>query len=645
MGLPIWRDPREKVSAPPPDRTAGPRSSIRRRPSIHGRHSAHPRARLAREATGLPPRFERSPPPPAVGFNGMRNPRRGEDRGVPPISSLLEAADRSTFPPAPVPESGRLGHWIAGSDEGHSERYRRRYAARMLLQETEARRSRADLRQIQMRARQAEQERAVDNTDADEPTMSASWREPDGPADASGSPTLRSVPIYAIVASPGEMLRGAQSPGLHEDEYRPQSPDHNAARRLTLPTPPLDVSGPEDGPLIEDVEVSQPHTNRRSHPLSSTWRIGSPSINGLGDRNRSPTPGDGWEIIRTTITPDETLPSADSSFASSAASRSFNAPTTDTQITEPEPEASSSERSRGTSSGERRAESTSSLNLDDLACTDEDLYNTEAFASDMWYHEMRTPEGRARIARHEELHQTEGNRFAHSWEPASVDIGFRLIEEALDTDEGRRRVMQIRQDAPENIDHFNTLLSVSRRIRDSHDARDRPESRSSRDMAGSQPPSPRPDLYNQQVLNAIQAANQQTQEYLRVFRSQTQQLSPTSPPPDYEAPASSIPDVDTATSQDGPQPHPVSPPSLRSEREVSEALLSGDVQDLDSMRRVIERIAQRDDVPESWWMSMGLNLSRTRPRERSAERRRLERVHAETNRVRSGRVERGSSRL
>lgn len=255
---------------------------------------------------------------------------------------------------------------------------------------------------------------------------------------------------------------------------------------------------------------------------------------------------------------------------------------------------------------------------------------------------MRTPEGRARIARHEDIHHAEGSRFAHSWEPASVDIGFRLIEEALESDEGRRRVMQIREDAPENIDHFNTLLSASRRIRDSHGERDRRGSRGSRDMAGSQPPSPRPDLYNEQVLSAIQAANEQTQEYLRVFRSQTQQLSPTSPPPDYEAPASSVPDAETATSHDGPQPHPVSPPSLRSEREVSEALLSGDVQDLDSMRRVIERIAQRDDVPESWWMSMGLNLSRARPGDRSAERRRVDGAHVDTNRVRAGRIERGN---
>lgn len=262
-----------------------------------------------------------------------------------------------------------------------------------------------------------------------------------------------------------------------------------------------------------------------------------------------------------------------------------------------------------------------------------------------WYHELRTPEGRARITRHTEIRQVQGNRFAHTGEPTRVDIGFRLIEEALETDEGRRRVLQIREDAPENLDHFNAMLSVSRRVRDESDARDRRERRESRNLSGSQPPSPRPDLYNQQVLNAIDAANQQTQEYLRVFRSQTQQLPPTSPPPEYEAPASSVPDVDTATSQDGPRPHPVSPPSLRSEREVSEALLSGDVQDLDSMRRVIERIAQRDDVPESWWMSMGLNLSRSRPRERSPERRLLDGLHAGTERVRTGRIERGSSRL
>lgn len=377
MGLPIWRDPSEKVSAPPPDRSAGLRSSIRRRPSIHGRHSTNPRSRLAREATGLPPRFGRSPPP-ATGSNGTRNARRGEGRGVPPISSLLEAADRSTFPP-PVPDPRNFAaDLIAGDDDDNDELSRRRYAARVMLQEREARRNRDNLREL--RAHHAAHERAIEHLHANEPTVSASWRERDESAAASDSPTSPSVPLYTIVASPREMLRGGPSLEPGEDAYRPQSTDFATARRSTLPTPPLDTSGPEDGPLIQDVEVLQPRTNRRSHPLSSTWRLGSPSINGLGDRNRSPTPGE-WEIIHTTITPDETLPSADSSFASTAASQSFNAPTTDTQITEPE--GSASGHSRGDSNEENRTESASSLDLDDLACTDEDLHNTEAFASDM----------------------------------------------------------------------------------------------------------------------------------------------------------------------------------------------------------------------------------------------------------------------
>lgn len=385
MGLPIWRDPAEKLSAPPPDRTAGLRSSIRRRPSIHGRHSTNPRSRLAREATGLPPRFERSPPP-SVGFNGLRNPRRGEARGVPPISSLLEAADRSSLPP-PVPEPRSFSRLMAGGDDNNDSTNDndadntsgRRYAARMLLQQREARRSRmGDLRERYASHLANGPDNEQSNTN--EPTVSASWREPDGPLPAREA-TPPSAPRYAILTSPGEMLRAAPS-GDEYQNYRPQSPDFAATRRHTLPTPPLDTSGPEDGPLIQDVDVARPRTNRRSHPLSSTWRVGSPSINGLGDRNRSPTPaGDGWEVIRTTITPDETLPSADSSFTSTAASRSFNAPTNDTQITEPE--ISSSAQSRPDSSEQHRTESASSLDLDDLACTDEDLYNTEAFASDM----------------------------------------------------------------------------------------------------------------------------------------------------------------------------------------------------------------------------------------------------------------------
>lgn len=49
-----------------------------------------------------------------------------------------------------------------------------------------------------------------------------------------------------------------------------------------------------------------------------------PVVDGLGDRQRSPTPddheNDAWETLLTTITPDASLPSADSSFNSASAS-------------------------------------------------------------------------------------------------------------------------------------------------------------------------------------------------------------------------------------------------------------------------------------------------------------------------------------
>lgn len=60
------------------------------------------------------------------------------------------------------------------------------------------------------------------------------------------------------------------------------------------------------------------------HPLSFTHRPVS-SDDGLGDRNRSPSPV-AWNVIGSTITPDDSLPSADSSFASNGASASFARP-------------------------------------------------------------------------------------------------------------------------------------------------------------------------------------------------------------------------------------------------------------------------------------------------------------------------------
>ncbi|TLD18978.1 gb [Venturia nashicola] len=57
--------------------------------------------------------------------------------------------------------------------------------------------------------------------------------------------------------------------------------------------------------------------------------ISAGGIDGLGDRELSVGPGDAeeeaWEVMQTTVAPDHTLPSADSSFTSAAASASFSA--------------------------------------------------------------------------------------------------------------------------------------------------------------------------------------------------------------------------------------------------------------------------------------------------------------------------------
>ena len=202
------------------------------------------------------------------------------------------------------------------------------------------------------------------------------------------------------------------------------------------------------------------------------------------------------------------------------------------------------------------------------------------------------------------------------------------------------QVSQNRQ--PADVRRFEDWIFASRR--------DRRRTRRAR-ITDDEPPSPHPERFSSNQRAAVREAADQVHDYYRRFTadallgSSTSQdprsgSGATSPPPRYE-PLASHSDVDTFTSRDGPEPHPVSPPSARSERDVADALLSGDEQDLNAVRRVVERLAQRDDVPDEWWMSMGLNLSRTRARSRSPARREA----SEGIRVRTGRIQRANSRL
>lgn len=141
------------------------------------------------------------------------------------------------------------------------------------------------------------------------------------------------------------------------EHARPQSPDHHA-RRNNLPTPPLDTSilpspseilarsesrqvndvlpsvsdilarsQDQDPPPQNDADI-WPGTDHVGPRYSYGWPQPpdtgidgalSPD-NGLGDRRRSvSSSADVWQVMRNTITPDDSLPSTSSSFTSAAA--------------------------------------------------------------------------------------------------------------------------------------------------------------------------------------------------------------------------------------------------------------------------------------------------------------------------------------
>ncbi|KXS98851.1 hypothetical protein AC578_10869 [Pseudocercospora eumusae] len=661
MGLPIWRHPDEQKSSsstgPKPDPTACSRSSIRRRPSIHGNRRVRRAPPPPRHPFVLPPRSTRSPPP-SAGFNALREQRRGDDRGVPPISTLLEAANRprsTRLPPPPPPPVPEPRSYLQATRGGAPARTHAQSAERA-LQERERN---ARLQEIRNRARREElyglRERPghdfeVIDLSEDENGESeenrALRRSPTPPANRDDP----SVPMHTIVLNPGEPLRILRSPEPMRSRRRPDSRDGSSARRSTLPTPPLETSGPEDSVFITHPEAHAARRGlRRAHPLSHAWRPDSP-VDGLGDRERSPESNNTWEIMQTTITPDESLPSAESSFTSAAASHSFNASSNNTQMTDQDSRVNSGDDSDSSS--------------EDDICNDVEMVNSEAVAEDMYHGEMGTLEGRERIARHQEIRRQEGNRFALVNEPPSVDIGFRLVEEALETPEGRERIMRYRTDAL-GPQHWEEMLAASQRRnrsirRNRRDAGDQTRRQGSPDgtldrwIIRSRPE------YGEEVRNVASEISDQVHDYFRRYArsalangshsSRARTIDLRSPPPEYESPQQ---DENAMVSRDGPVSHPVSPPSQGSEREVSEALLSGDVQssdgqDLDSMRRIVERLAARDDVPEDWWMSMGLNFSRARPQERRRPGTVVAGPDEPTSRVRSGRVdrhERGNSRL
>jgi hypothetical protein len=493
--------------------------------------------------------------------------RLSRQNGVPPIRSLLEHTDRGPPlppPPPPVPLS-------------------RNYYT-LERRERELRESLAELHAQAANLRRDAQVFIQGSSDHD----SDPWTETERRALETAAVTAQlRRPRLSRIRSPDESSEtgGAEVSGQFGQGHAILVEDGGTEiilPRILLPTPPLEQSETDGDSL--SVPEGRPRASRPSHPLSRSWRADSP-VNGLGDRNRSPTPTDAWEIMETTIPPDTTIISAESSFATVPATNSF-ASSNDTTITEPERDSgpdNSQRRStedRGEDNENSDNESESSVEID---CTDEEyMAQAESFAREMYYHEMATSEGRARIM----------SNAANSDTLTTVDMGFRLIDDALNTAEGRERVA--------NLGGEDAIYRMFR-LRD--------------------------------------PAHRQTEAHTR-----SPPYRPRSPPTTSQESPSANP------------VSPPSHRSAREVNDILMNLEDSDEQqDLDNMRRVARRLATREEVPDDWWASMGLRLNpsiaRPRPRHRHRARspdgvRRAD-MHVEQiiGRARSGWVERGDARL
>ncbi|GAB7365220.1 hypothetical protein MBLNU230_g6306t1 [Neophaeotheca triangularis] len=157
---------------------------------------------------------------------------------------------------------------------------------------------------------------------------------------------------------------------------------------------------------------------------------------------------DAWEVIQTTITPDETLPSAGSSFTSTVVTT--RSPT-DSATAETTPASSFAGNGPDTQNFTRTG-SVSSFDgpMPALVCDEEDestndmMLVTEALAEEMYAMESRSAAGRARISTHQAEREAEGtNRYAWDDESDTVEIGFRLLDHALGSVEGTGRVADV----------------------------------------------------------------------------------------------------------------------------------------------------------------------------------------------------------
>lgn len=240
-----------------------------------------------------------------------------------------------------------------------------------------------------------------------------------------------------------EGFRGSNRTGLAQNSRNGQIPTSNYDS-LVLP-----AAG-----ILSPTRFESSDQSRSTHPLSRSWRPTSPPSL-TSSRSASPTSdgmADAWEVMQTTITPDETLPSADSSFTSTIVSNSFSAEHATTDTTPATSYDGNDINAMTTGRRFTRRGSVSSLDgsVPTVVCEDEEdgtngmMLATGVLAEAMYATESRTEEGRGRIATHQAAREEEGmNRYAWDDESDNVEVGLRLIDEALASTDGVSRLVRV----------------------------------------------------------------------------------------------------------------------------------------------------------------------------------------------------------
>jgi hypothetical protein len=326
-----------------------------------------------------------------------------------------------------------------------------------------------------------------------------------------------------------------------------------------------------------------------SSGLRESWSPRSP-IDGLGDRERSFSPAsvgsDHWETMLTTIAPDINLPSADSSFTSAAASASFS--NSRSHSADASSNSISSSRTSLTVPSEQERERER-----DQACETDDERPGSPPADELTANMRRM---RQRVSDLRNLRRTQSLRRL-----AGPGIELPVSRDAP-TSPGRQRMrilgplfrnrrLSMRMSPPpaeRDGNESSGSSSSSNSILGTRPRYGRYSPRPARRRLGSTSPDHisttrrstlHPDISNVSLSEMLRAESQQDSLLRR---------PPSAPQPSTQTPADSFP-----TSQ----PPPQLLPETRGETQG---------EDLDSLRTIVERLAQRDDIPEEWWMSVGL---------------------------------------